>query len=1267
MAVYDFLVLGYFAALIAMVLYFLVRGTAGWKPPFIVLVLSACLLFMWYPGRYGPSQTLKPGLDLAGGTTLIYDVNLPDDVENPDRVIDELIDVLRDRVDPAGTRNLVWRRIAGNRIEIQMALATAETGERRQAYADTIERIAQGNLSRAQVDALLRAEDDEARQRQIDTIAGEHDALRAALEELVDAHAALEQARQPYEQVQSAYRQAQRELEELDEDADATRREALEAQARELQHELRTRTEALLEARRAFAEQREAVDAFNVNVQALQDVLTLPREARRGEQASPREQALAELIEQHPDRADEIRAAADAHLAYERVRGPLDDPEDLITLLSGAGVLEFRIAATARTAEGVDIGDYRRQLAERGPRAGPERPWRWFEIDDPSQFASTAEELERLHADPAQYFAARRGLVGAEHGGRYYLLLANTPDRSLTRAEAGWELTQASMGQDGRGRPAANFRLNPVGGQLMGHLTRGHVQEPMAILLDNQVISAPTLQSQITQSGQITGDFSRQELDYLLRTLRAGSTLAELSERPSMIQTTGPQLGQDNLRAGMQAAIISLVVVGLFIISYYFFSGLVANVALFSNMVIILGVMALIDATWTLPGIAGIVLTIGMAVDANVLIFERIREEIERKADLATAVRLGYEKALSTILDANITTLITCIVLGYTATAEVRGFAVTLGIGILATLFTALFVTRVIIEAYVHWARRRSLPMLPTAVPAISRALSPNVNWIGKRYAFFAISAVLIIAGLSVALTRGEDMLDIEFRAGTQVNFELAEDTTLPIEEVRDRLDAWGEVGTAMQREDFHPDQFDAPQREIHQQLQQIVADAQERRARAEERGEVVDREVDPSLLTQARVVTVGMTQRTEAGTEAGGFNIATLITDAQAVGALITSIFGDVLDPELTRMIRFAGDDIDNVGAAQRQGVVEVVEEADLGEALGRLDVTGINVADYLGGVMIRLEDMDEPASIEDLEQRIRRMGLDPAHEHLGYRPFAVYGLDPAPTPSGAAQRFSSAVVVVRDAETNYIDRPDAFADPMGLAQTEWDRVRDALGRGTSLGSVSNFSSQISATMQQQAIAAIVLALLAVVAYIWFRFGNIRYGLAAIAALVHDVALAIGLIALTGYFNSENNALAALLLLDPFQINLAVVAAMLTIIGYSLNDTIVVFDRIRENRGKLARETPEIINTSINQTISRTVITSGTTLLAVGVLYVFGGPGVHGFAFTVLIGVAIGTYSSIAIAAPTLLLFPQKGDARTKKPAEAGLRQPERIEQAAG
>ncbi|MEO1237090.1 MAG: protein translocase subunit SecF, partial [Planctomycetota bacterium] len=689
-----------------------------------------------------------------------------------------------------------------------------------------------------------------------------------------------------------------------------------------------------------------------------------------------------------------------------------------------------------------------------------------------------------------------------------------------------------------------------------------------------------------------------------------------LSYDPISQKTTGPSLGQDNLEKGLRACITALIVVGIFMALYYLFAGLVADFALVANMVIILGIMSLIEATFTLPGIAGLVLTIGMAVDANVLIFERIREETDNKADLPTAVRLGFGKALSTILDANITTLITCVVLGYTATAEVKGFAVVLGIGILATLFTALFSTRVLIDLYLIVFKAKSLPMLPTLVPGLKALLSPNVNWIGLRKLFLPVSVVLIVAGLTMAFSRGADMLDIEFRSGTEVTFELAEGESLPIDEVRARLA--GFAGSA---------EASAIDADVRAQIERISAENE----RIEGDDTPLPTRPDWALLEEAQVVTVG---EPAADGGATGFSVATLIENSSAVSDAVKALFRDELD--VTETIDFAGA---GLGVGQAKGIVEPVLGGSLYRgALGRqFSAEDPDVQDFVGGVAVLLEDVSPAVSVEDVSERITRMRRQPDFELLGSRPFAVFGLERAGTTADGEPSYSALAVVVRDTETNYAEDRSDFTNAQGLAATEWSLVQAALERDTSLASVSNFSSQVSGTMKQQAIVAMALSLLAVVGYIWLRFGSLRYGLAAIAALVHDVSITLGILAICGTLSAVPGFEA--LLLDDFKINLALVAALLTIVGYSLNDTIVVFDRIRENRGRLSRATPAIVNDSINQTVSRTVLTSGTTLIAVLTLYVLGGPGVHGFAFAMIVGVLVGTYSSIAIAAPILLV----------------------------
>jgi SecD/SecF fusion protein len=280
----------------------------------------------------------------------------------------------------------------------------------------------------------------------------------------------------------------------------------------------------------------------------------------------------------------------------------------------------------------------------------------------------------------------------------------------------------------------------------------------------------------------------------------------------------------------------------------------------------------------------------------------------------------------------------------------------------------------------------------------------------------------------------------------------------------------------------------------------------------------------------------------------------------------------------------------------------------------------------------------MQPPATVEDLDARIQRVRQTPLYEKFAGRTVNVIGLEQAEGQSRTEKpKYAAVAVVISDAETKYHENPSAFDVPQGLAATEWQLVRDAMQRDISLASVSNFSPQISNLMIRMAVTAVGLSLLAIVAYIWLRFGSLRYGLSAIGALVHDVTITLGVVAGVGLL--AGTAVGDILDITPFRIDLAMIAAILTIIGYSLNDTIVVYDRIRENRGRLAYATPPIINESINQTISRTVLTSGTTILAVLILYLFSGEGIHGFAFAMIVGIIVGTYSSISIASPLLLV----------------------------
>ncbi|MEM0913497.1 MAG: protein translocase subunit SecD [Planctomycetota bacterium] len=1149
-----------------------------WKPILLLLVVALCVL-LFYP----PSQRLKRGIDLAGGTTLTYEVQVPEgrDVET---AIEDTIAVLRQRIDPQGVMNLVWRPVAGTRLEVQMPLAGPEVRERLDEYLEAREALLDNEVTPRALNNLVQAQG-EQRAAELDRLSGFAD--RAVLEAVIADYDALQAATPAYEQTQRAFREAEDALDELPASATDEERQSMTAAVEALQAQLIANTEAYLDARDAFRTARDAALEQSISPVLIEAVLAQPDTPGDNGGPSDRQQAFDRLAADYPGKAGEIDALRTTWAAYEAVKGPLDDPNDLKALLRGSGVLEFRIAAVPGQ-EPTDIARYREQLEERGPNAGRTEAWRWFKIDDVEQFAERPLEAERMRDDPAAYFL-QRGMVAQQFGPDIYLLLSNTPGSSISQRDEGWSLAGASRGADQQGLPAINFTLNPQGGALMYNLHRGHVNRLMAIVLDGGVVSAPVLNppsqpgSFIRERGMISGGrggFNETELNYLLRTLQAGSLEATLSEDPISEVTFDAAIGADNIAAGFNAAITALVIVAIFMVLYYFGLGVVANLALIFNLCIILGLMSLLNATFTLPGIAGVVLTIGMAVDANVLIFERIREELKRGADTPTAVRIGFDKAFSTIIDANVTTFITCVVLYYTATADIKGFATTLMVGILATLFTSLFGSRVVVEMAMIFGKVRSLPVLPTTVVAIGHALEPKIDWLSKRYLFFVVSAALMIGGIGVALSRGVDMLDIEFRSGTQVSFNLAEGELLPIGEARERL-------------------------------------------------RVAALDADRPLIAEANVVA----QASTGGQGAAGFNISTLDQDANEVSEVVKAAFAGLL--ETTRPLEFTGVEVADVELAP----IFPVMSPDLGQSIDRPGL-GLDVEPFVGGVAVVLEGVEPLTTVEDVAGRVERMRSQPGYEGLGYRPMEVLPLGASIGVDEATGEptYDAFVVVSREPEFSYADAPDAFGEAGGLAATEWALVRDALTRDTSLDSVSSFSSQVSRTMQQQAIVAMSLSLLAVVAYIWIRFGSIRYGIAAIVALVHDVSITLGLVAISGWL--QGNTFMEALLLDPFKINIAMVAAMLTIVGYSLNDTIVVFDRIRENRGRMAQETPEIINRSINQTISRTVLTSGTTLIAILTLYILGGPGVHGFAFAMLIGVAVGTYSSVAIASPLLVLL---------------------------
>jgi len=1164
-----------------------------WKILLIVVVLGFCGAGLYF-------KNIRLGKDLRGGVSLIYAVNMPEEGDSGE-ILTQVINVLKDRVNPTGVLDISMQPLGNDRIEVVMPLPDEQVKQLRDEFEAALEQVlADAQIDGNELDRSIRSQTaveryctDEASQR-----CQQVRELQQVWNTIAEKEQALEQAR-ANDAEQQRILTLERELAQADVEYEQIRREILRQSLDE------GRVRRMLKLDDTPRVEKDNAGEPVIDEQTGEKVM-LP---------SMRAEAVEQLKSEYPELAQEIDLLVERWDAYDSQRIGLDDPEDLKRLMRGAGVLEFRISVPNTGAEGVDVQSMRQELGEVGPENTTSPVARWFEIQDLQQWYDTPEQLAALEQDPAGYFAARPGNFVVERvDGAYYMLLYDTEARAMTHGgDRSWSIEWARRDVDQLGRPAVSFRLDTYGGQLMSRLTGPNVGSPMAIVLDGKVYSAPTLQGNISNRGQITGSFSEADISYLIRVLAAGALEARLSPEPIAEITLGPSLGRDNLERGKEAFIIAIIVVAIFMLIYYFFAGFVAVLALAANALIIFGFMAWIDGTFTLPGLAGVVLTIGMAVDANVLIYERIREELfAGEFDLRGSIRQGYAKALSTIFDANITNLIVCFVLAKTATTEVKGFATTLAIGICATLFTALFMTRQIFILATELGGMRRLHMLPTVVPAIHRALEPKIRWTKLAPVLMVFSGVVVVISIVLVANRGADMLDTELRGGVSATM-----NTAVIEE---------------------PGGEEPQQRLL---LEQISVE-QRVHALAEAEGMVDDIDADPELVrkvqqefTNASVLTIGETQLNEQGNVVAdafqvkvssptGIDEDTDITNV--VVELLIEEFGDQLD--VAPPLDFEGANVDNAAP-----YVYAIEDDNLGKAIGNPSFN-VRVPDYRGGVAVVVRDVSPATTVDDVERRIENMRVQPDFEDVTGREFAVFGMTPAGD-GDASETFTDFVVVVSDSALSSL-RVDSDVWYERLASREWELISTALSQPTSLDQVSSFSSAVAQTLKAQATVAVFLTLLGILAYIWARFGSLRYSMAAVAALAHDVCIAMGLLALTAFIG--NTVFGQALLIEEFRIDLGVVAALLTIIGYSLNDTIVILDRIRENRGKRPLATPEIVNTSINQTVSRTVLTSGTTVAAVAIMYFEGGSGIRPFAFTLLIGLLVGTYSSVAIAAPLVV-----------------------------
>ncbi len=382
--------------------------------------------------------------------------------------------------------------------------------------------------------------------------------------------------------------------------------------------------------------------------------------------------------------------------------------------------------------------------------------------------------------------------------------------------------------------------------------------------------------------------------------------------------------------------------------------------------------------------------------------------------------------------------------------------------------------------------------------------------------------------------------------------------------------------------------------------------------------------------LSGARIQTVHDIDE-EGSAAATAFEIITVESNKQLVKEAIVVALGDELAIE--RPISF----VHHTDADHPEGFYPIEEDDRyLSDVIG--GEANYDVRRYKGGLALVFDQLDPPQTVEAIKTRIKELRLQPDFASDRSRDYDVFGLTAVGGAISQEPTYNKVAMVVVDEELPFYEvrtLEDRDHWMQTVAQPELDQVTEALRSEKTLRKVIQFAPQVAAQSRNQAMLAVAVALAAIVAYVWIRFGTMQFGLAAIVALVHDVAITLGFITLSDYFHG--GVIGEFLMIEDFKIDLPMIAAMLTIIGYSLNDTIVVFDRIRENRGKMTTLSPQMINTSINQTLSRTLLTSVTTFLVVAIMYFLGGPGVHGFAYALMMGVVVGTYSSIGIATPLL------------------------------
>jgi SecD/SecF fusion protein len=814
------------------------------------------------------------------------------------------------------------------------------------------------------------------------------------------------------------------------------------------------------------------------------------------------------------------------------------------------GTLEFAILANQRKHREI----IRQALAspETVLRKNDEIVAAWREVGWEEEKKGEARKQKAVYADSE---TVSREVDRNGQKVRELLVIYEPQKRRVT----GQYLTRAYQTVDKNGGTAVGFAFNTVGATLFGQLTRENApladgfHSRLAILLDDQIHSAPSVNEPIEGgSGIIEGRFSPAEVKELINVLNAGALEVPIIPQPISELTISPTLGLDVQKKGMFAIVLSSVLVYIFMLIYYRFSGLVADLCLSLNLILLLGIMAVIESAFTLPGLAGIALTIGIAVDSNVLIYERMREERERGSSLRLAIQNGFSRAFSAIIDSNVTTLISAVVLYMIGTDQIRGFAVTLFIGLVVSLFTVLYFGRLLFEIA---ERKRWLKQLK-----MMRLLPhTNIDFIGKQNICLAASAIIIIGGLAVFAYRGEDNYDVDLSGGTMVTFQF--NTPQNIEKVREEL------------------------------LKKLGSVSLERLTLSDE-----SQSGDLGKRFRVRLKEQDITKvRSEVSEALSGYDLYKVTMNYGPVSAI-------------------PGAPPPKAGKTEP----EPTTDADAGRFVGGHEAP----VDFSGQLTTATAHDNLMSELDKIKTSDGREKYQQASSLIEFAGIAGEGKN-----------------VTSEYDVRRFNKMEVKASPI-IAEADLKSalasMQKVMASSPAFDQVNTFEGGVAREMKQKAVLALVVSFIAIIIYLWFRFERVVYGLALVLAVIHDCLLVLGMIAVGAYASRLPGA--HYLGLEDFKIDMDMIAAFMTIAGYSLNDTIVVFDRLREIKGKNPNISPALVNLSVNQCLARTFLTSWTVFMVVFVLYVWGGESLHGFAYALFIGMITGVYSTVYIASPAVL-----------------------------